>query len=494
MSALPLDPTWFIESRDGDMFPVDDARLRGTVQAHAGRDHLVLHAHGGLVHRDAITRNALDNLLTEYTAAEAAPMFLVWNSDLGSVLKRNLGEIGSTLLMKRLVPRVIRWVVNRYGREDAGSRGDGIDLGPDYRWKENADWPGQFDALLEGIDDEALEGATEADRAALHQELEDDPKLLARFEDLFEALEPDVGGSRGGVTNEEDVARTLPWINREVLRDAARTRPSGERGLGTVAAVVKAVWPVAKAVVERLMKRRGHGVWGTVVEEVLHYLFIGEVGTEVWTSMKRDGEDMFLKEAPFGPGQTMLEELERWSAQGPGRRLTLVGHSAGAVVLCRMLRALANYDVQATIHVVLLAPACTMTLFADTVHSHGSLVDRWSVVALSDAVEAGYWEVPALYPRSLLYLVSGVFEDHNPAHDEPLLGMGRFWPGEAMKEPPRLTEAEQCAVDRVVALRDAGRLTVQWAPVPADGQPRMDHGALDDHPAIMPILRALVGG
>ena len=60
---------------------------------------------------------------------------------------------------------------------------------------------------------------------------------------------------------------------------------------------------------------------------------------------------------------------------------------------------------------------------------------RSSAGVLDDIVEwfcelrahgpGGYWEVPLLYPASLLYMVSGLFED--PVVDMPMIGMERYF-------------------------------------------------------------------
>ena len=78
-----------------------------------------------------------------------------------------------------------------------------------------------------------------------------------------------------------------------------------------------------------------------------------------------------------------------------------------------------------------MAPACDFALFA-SVLAPAAFFDNVRVFALREALESGYWEVPAIYPRSLLYLVSGAFEvEAGPkqlgAYDLPLLGMERYY-------------------------------------------------------------------
>jgi hypothetical protein len=77
---------------------------------------------------------------------------------------------------------------------------------------------------------------------------------------------------------------------------------------------------------------------------------------------------------------------------------------------------------------VFLAPACTYKLFADTLQACKNRIASMRIFAMTDQLEQADVIVPGVYTRSLLYLVSGVFED---APDTPILGMQRFFSAEA---------------------------------------------------------------
>src|SRR5262249_51901827 len=81
-------------------------------------------------------------------------------------------------------------------------------------------------------------------------------------------------------------------------------------------------------------------------------------------------------------------------------------------------------------NVVFLAPACDFRQFGSLLDQKPALWERFYMFALQDVLESGYWEIPVLYPRSLLYLVSGAFEkeldEEKGAFDLPLLGMQRY--------------------------------------------------------------------
>src|SRR5262249_34038391 len=63
---------------------------------------------------------------------------------------------------------------------------------------------------------------------------------------------------------------------------------------------------------------------------------------------------------------------------------------------------------------------------------------EFRMFALNDHLESGYWEAPPLYPRSLLYMVSGMFER---VPDAPLLGMGRYFTNGGVYHDPDVETA-----------------------------------------------------
>ncbi|MCK1389753.1 C1 family peptidase [Bradyrhizobium sp. 1] len=123
-------------------------------------------------------------------------------------------------------------------------------------------------------------------------------------------------------------------------------------------------------------------------------------------------------------------ELER----GLGRvsksqqpRIHLIGHSAGAIMHGYFLAPMKARGLKASsIH--LWAPACTVAFASDKYGS--AFADKVAdpqttfVDLLSDANETSDPCVPALYSKSLLYLVSRALE---PDHKTPILGLQKVW-------------------------------------------------------------------
>jgi hypothetical protein len=162
--------------------------------------------------------------------------------------------------------------------------------------------------------------------------------------------------------------------------------------------------------------------------------------------MKRQAEKAFADpgQRPARGGWRLVEVLGALLQSGP-REISIVGHSAGAIYashLMNYVHKVRGQQVPADFvfkHVVFLAPACDVRSFDALLGLRPLPWEHFRLFALKDELESGYWEVPYLYPRSLLYLVSGAFEKEpdkeTGAFDLPLLGMERYYSQvEAYKE------------------------------------------------------------
>ena len=85
--------------------------------------------------------------------------------------------------------------------------------------------------------------------------------------------------------------------------------------------------------------------------------------------------------------------------------------------------------------VILMAPACRTECFADTLAHHGSRIRDFRCFTMSDDFETKDRLVPAIYPHSLLYFISGVLED------------------EARHEVSHCSESKKKSVKRTVSMR-----------------------------------------
>lgn len=142
----------------------------------------------------------------------------------------------------------------------------------------------------------------------------------------------------------------------------------------------------------------------------------------IWEDMKMRADLASLKEGATGlAARTMLANLK-------DTKLHVIGHSAGAILLGNFIAALARSEAKVA-SCELWAPACTVDFALKTFGAalkDGRLAAARTVIeVLSDANEKRHYTVPALYSKSLLYLVSRALE---PDHKTPVLGMEMAMP------------------------------------------------------------------
>ena len=160
--------------------------------------------------------------------------------------------------------------------------------------------------------------------------------------------------------------------------------------------------------------------WDTRIERT-----VALPGSILWSEMKQNAEAI---SARADSGARILYRInEEVQALVPGRtRLHLVGHSAGAIVHSHVVDALAPAGWQFET-VNFMAPAVTVQAFGKLVVPHlGQAVKRYNQFHLTNTAEEKDPTCrPILgYGRSLLYLVSGAFED---TRIKPILGMEKFF-------------------------------------------------------------------
>ena len=129
--------------------------------------------------------------------------------------------------------------------------------------------------------------------------------------------------------------------------------------------------------------------------------------------------------------ETIAAFLEAFAAPGgQPKKLHVVGHSTGAILLAALLTALSRANPAPRIQTcLLLAPACTHGVFNQTFRpllrerdttTFG--IGRMAIYTLEDDLEKADTVTP-LYRKSLLYLVSHAFEEKR---GERILGMQSF--------------------------------------------------------------------
>lgn len=276
------------------------------------------------------------------------------------------------------------------------------------------------------------------------------------------------------------LARLSPERQKELVPQVS---PAAGRGIISAGIfVIEHAGKIALRCFKRFRDRRDHGLHATIVEELCRELYGDLVGAKVWGMMVRDASDHF---EPGRFGTQLLETIR----DNPPETIVVTAHSAGSIWASRMLLAMKAAGIDAPINLFLLAPAVRCDLFAQVIDSCGEQIDRCRMITMDDEHERndavlghdkGY-----IYPSSLLYLVSGIFEEQGakPYADSPLLGMQRFagvdW----------LTPAERVATDKIAAFFQKPDKGIVHSP--SDVASAIRHGDFDDDPQTLETVRAL---
>ncbi len=444
-------------AREDHVIHLENGRLAGdTPRARVARmsaravagGHLVLHFHGGLVDY-AAGMDIVDRLLPRYTAAGADPLFFVWESGLLETLGNNFSEIAGERLFRILWKRIAAIARRKFG-QSAGQRAAFVLPALDAAELEQA-----VDRALDSGDaahlraSEAtapgdLEELGDFERMALENELLLDAQLTMEIQQVSNGLRPPAEIALDMQTRSATVrASTHTLMDPRAVERLVERPEAGHRGLFSAARVVKAVVTIAARVISRFVKGRDHGLHATVVEEILRELYLANVGELIWSTMKKDTADAFAADGSVYGGTALLESLAQDIQPGAPPRITLIGHSTGAIYISHFLdKAAALLPPGQQFEIVFLAPASTCELTAATLHTHAARISHFRLFAMTDDYERADQLVRVLYPHSLLYFVSGVVEGGS---DVPLVGMARYY------DPGRYADA---AFPQVKAVRD----------------------------------------
>ncbi len=445
------------ETRAGDIDKLLDAYFASPPPA-----GLAIHFHGGLVSLTSGKRIAAD-LGPKYRDAGAYPVFFVWESGALETIVNNWRDIAQEPIFHELLRKVLEFALGKLG-DAIGAKGAApapvdpaqVAQSLDAWFAGTADTLPYADFTLRpGV--VGTKAAAQPDfmyKMELQANLEADP----RFKEAVEAvsnglLPPDMQqATKGGGTR----AATTTLMDPDALAEVVDTPVAGQKGMVSMA---KVAWRLAEAVyrvAKRYLDGRDHGLYGTVEEEVLRGFYADKLGQALfWNQMKKDTEDAFAKE-PAQPGHeaagvVFLERLAKRLSPGvPVPRITLSGHSTGAVYICHFIeRAHELLPPEVRFDIVLLAPAVDFKLFAKTMQAYPGRVGNVRLYGMQDDVEKAdamaQGAMPlalarVLYPHSLLYFVSGLLEGAEV--DMPILGMQRFFEKKTVFSAPNYPEVD----------------------------------------------------
>lgn len=425
----------------------DAQRILGRAISGNPANGLLIHFHGGLVSQKA-GRDIAERLVPRYAEAHTYPVFFVWESGLVESIRNNLQDIRDDKAFQELTKKVSEWVLKKIGGEiDAvglkGTPGQVVDERA-LRKEFDAWFSGRRSAPPVPEKDTpqptpVVKGAASLDEDQLAEDIESELDNDPDFQDAFSRLHAASFATKAatkGAGAAVPAERVL--VDDKALHELFPDQTEATKGLLTWITVAKFVAKVVISVAQRYRHSRAHGMYCTVVEEVLRTAYLSKAGTVVWNQMKNDTAQSF-QDDPAACGTAVLDELARLDAAGQRfARITLVGHSTGAIYICHFLDAAAKRAPNLQFDVIYLAPAVTYSVFSDMLARHAARIHAFRMFAMSDALESSDSLVPIVYTRSLLYFVSGVLEGAAQADawvediDAPLVGMRRYVDDEAV--------------------------------------------------------------
>lgn len=368
---------------------------------------LAMHFHGGLV-SESVGISIAEKMAPVYQAAGSVPLTFVWETGLMETLRDNLRTIHETVLYQKLLRWLLRRAAQRFG--GINGRGAGV-LVP-----------------MKLIDDELAQ-----------------PRPFAALDNLFETGN---AMARGGVQVDESGLDTLePELEVEFQEDVdgdeivvsqvdalvGNTPDSRARGVIEGIKLAKMLAAIAFRVIRRHVRGRDHGFYPTVVEELLRELYLADLGAWIWGRMKEKAAMMWRSNiARVGDerrvGTYVLEKIAELQAARPEFSVDLIGHSAGSIAICELLRALAERDVPVRVNTIaFLAPAGRSELGLAELARHPERFNEFRCYTMADEFESEDALLSGVYTRSLLYFISGVLEPDEV--DAPIMGMMRHATG-----------------------------------------------------------------
>lgn len=442
---------------------------------------LIVHFHGGLVRYDTGLEGAT-RLLPVYQEAGGFPVFFVWESGLLETIKNNLAEVAKEkifeIIWKRIRKTIARKLLQVEGSRDIGDLPQPADDSFEDEI-EKALAAGDVTELMkkELIGKERLLELSSEEIALLEAELGFDYDLLTAVEAVSNALrDPNAIetelNSRSFTVKGSDATLMDPAALEQIIERPDAT----SRGLISTAKIIKAVIKIAAKVISRFVHGRDHGLHATIVEEILHALYIGNVGGLIWKTMKKDTADSFGPDLHAHGGTAFIDALKAQADANNPPRILLIGHSTGAVYISEFLKH-ADKVLPASFKfdVIYLAPASTFRLTAQTVDQYKHRIAALRMFTMTDENEKKDKLVPVLYPHSLLYFVSGVVE---PEVDMPIVGMQRFY------DTQKFTSNKFPSVSAVRGYMDSIPNSAIWSATKAAGAglktASLSHGDFDN--------------
>lgn len=367
---------------------------------------ITLYFHGGLVN-EKIGLDTAIKMEKHFSSINQRTICIVWETGLMETLYTNILKISESKLFEKLVKILTKTLASKLNFDNEDGRGGGGPLTNAQVEEElNKEFPFEY-YTQNNFDAKARGAGNIIDSSPILQELEVEYKyvIAADFE--------------------------LVSILEELTITTPNQTEGHTRGFFSTALLVKSVSKIAYRVIMRFINKRDHDFYPTIIEELLRELYIAELGAWVWNSMKIKSRDMWKDNAGVTDlnqyaGRYLFDKLTAYHKAHPDIQINLVGHSAGSIAVCNLLKMSATaYPELVFDNIIFMAPACRVDLFKDEIVSHQNRFKNFRIFTMTDANEKRDILVNFIYPRSLLYLISGVLENEGKDFDAHILGLQR---------------------------------------------------------------------
>ncbi|MFM0731265.1 hypothetical protein PQQ52_12330 [Paraburkholderia sediminicola] len=381
--------------------------VRAAVDA-SPENGLVVFFHGGLDSESAGI-DIVKKLKNSYhEEAKTYPIFFVWKSGLvetlEAMLKRKLTLIAKEKYFKVLRERIPRWSAKHISTSVGQER------------------TAKIPNIVE------LEVEISADIAT-------DRPFQESLKEVFEAAY----GAKRGLPTTIAVLPDSSALNRMFPEGAAL---SGDSVLWKNLQLIRFLAEIVVNYLERIHHHRTHGLEPTIVEEILCAVYLNAVGADIWEDMKKSTERAF--EPGKFAGTVLMEQLITSADSGRSfKKITLIGHSAGAIYASNFIKHAATVLPSLEFDVIFLAPAINYDDFSGLLSVNPAGIRNFRMFSMLELYESEDQLVTGVYIRSLLYFISGVLE-RDRLEDKPIFGMQRFLEDATVFDPAGVPNIEMC--------------------------------------------------
>ncbi len=457
---LPLSqitPANYCTSRDGKFDDTTPAQMESAIADYARvskEKTLALFFHGGLVDKASGMKNA-STLVGPYSKADdsggtpggnAYPYFFVWESGLFEVLQNLLPQIFGETIFKRLLDIITPRAQKVLGNTPPAASQIMSLRTPSQDVTIGAVGP---DVQVSQQDIEGVENAVENDPIIRAEER----RIAAAARPVQEAVAESLLTPTRCVQTSAVTLMSPEIVNAIVAEEAQKNSLKARRldalwSPFSLGALALGAGKILVRIAQRYATARNHNFHNTVVEEIFRQFYVANTGGGVWAEMKRETANAFQSDPDAHVGAKMVQQLITLYDSGERPRITLLGHSTGAIYICNFLVAVdaalqgKSYNHEIKFDIIFMAAAARVDFLANALSRAGSRVNHFRAFGMQDSLESaetllrldnqtptsGVNELLAqIYTSSLLYFVSGVCE--NVDDDTPLVGMERFFTG-----------------------------------------------------------------